>query len=286
MQKLRVSLCSWSLQLDDFGALKQEITRFGISGVHLALNTHIGKPENQWQQALAPFRGSQELSVTATMVGFKGEDYSTLATIKKTGGLIPDDLFEQRHARLLEAAKMTSWLGVPILTTHAGFIPNQKENAAHFDAMLRRFRMIADELAAMNVTLGFETGQETADDLAAFLGALERSNIGVNFDPANMVLYGKGDPVNSVIRLAPYLKHMHAKDAKKFLPEPADPDAWRGDEVPVGEGDAHVAKVIEAAWRCGYRGAVAIEREVGATRGKDIAKAISEIHVAFGHLPA
>lgn len=285
MKSLTVSLCSWSLRLDDHASLAKEITRLGIFGVHLAVGSFITMNESDRNNALAEFRHSKELTITATMIGFPGENYKTLATIRETGGLIPDKLFPARRERLIEAAKITKSLGVQVLTTHAGFIPNRKENAAHFDAMLARFRDMADELAALGVTLGFETGQETADDLAAFLAALDRPNIGVNFDPANMILYGKGDPVNSVIRLAPFLKHLHVKDAKKFLPEPTDPTSWRGLEVPVGEGDARVSKVIEAAVRCGYRGAVAIEREVGPTRGKDIAKAISELREAFARIP-
>lgn len=284
MNPLAISLCSWSLQLEDHDKLKQEITRFGISGVHLHVGPFIAMTEADREKALAGFRNSKDLTVTATMIGYPGENYKTLATIKETGGLIPDALFAQRHTRLIEAAKITKSLGVAVLTTHAGFIPNKKENAAQFEAMVKRFQGIADELAALGVTLGFETGQENADDLAAFLSELGRENIGVNFDPANMVLYGKGDPVNSVIRLAPFLKHMHAKDAKKYLPEPTDPTAWRGLEVPVGEGDAKVAQVVEAAVRCGYRGAIAIEREVGASRGKDIAKAISELKAAFAKI--
>lgn len=285
MNPLTISLCSWSLQLDNYDALKQEIHRFGIDGVHLHVGSFITMSEADREKALAPFRASKDLIITATMVGYFGENYTTLATIKETGGLIPDALYPERHKRLIEAAKITKSLGVSVLTTHAGFIPSKKENAAHFDAMVARFRDIADELATLGITLGFETGQETADDLATFLSALQRDNIGANFDPANMVLYGKGNPVDSVIRLAPFLKHMHVKDAKKFLPEPTDPTAWRGLEVAVGDGDAKVSQVIEAAVRCGYRGAVAIEREVGATRGKDIAKAISELKTTFARIP-
>jgi len=243
-----ISLCSWSLHLQDYAALKHEITRFGIGGVHLDINGYIGMDPRQRELALRPYHEMKDLTITATMAGYAGEDYTTLHTIRDTGGLIPDDLFPARRQHLMEAAKITKSLGVQVLTTHAGFIPHKKNNETQFNAMIERFRGIADELAVLGVTLGFETGQETADDLANFLTALDRPNVGVNFDPANMILYGKGDPINSVIRLAPFLKHLHAKDAKKYLPEPTDPAAWRGLEVALGDGDAQVVKVIETAW--------------------------------------
>ncbi len=214
-----------------------------------------------------------ELLITATMIHFSGEDYSSLENIHRSGGYVPDDLFEERLARTVAAARLSRKLGVGLLTTHAGFIPEQGDAPA-FGKMIQRLSRVADALAPLDITLCFETGQETAATLAAFLTALQRPNIGVNFDPANMVLYGKGNPVAAVHTLAPWIKHVHAKDAR--IKEPGS-DGWCGVEVPVGTGDAKVRDVVQALMQMDYHGAIAIEREVGTTQAADIAAAIAHL---------
>lgn len=204
------------------------------------------------------------------MISFPGEDYHSLATIRRTGGYRPDDTFEERFGLTLAAARLARRLGLSLLTTHIGFIPDPSDASA-FALMRDRLRRVADALADLDLTLCFETGQETADTLAAFLTALDRPNVGVNFDPANLLLYGKGNPVDAAIRLSPWIRHVHAKDAQRLLP--AGPDAWHAAETPLGFGNARVAEVLWALRQTGYRGPLAIERESG--HPKDLAIAIA-----------
>ena len=86
---------------------------------------------------------------------------------------------------------------------------------------------MADIFAARNIELGLETGQETAAWFDSFLRKLQRANVGVNFDPANMILYDKGNPIEALKGLAPWLKQCHIKDANRT----ARPGTW-GEEVP------------------------------------------------------
>jgi len=281
--KLSLAICSWCLKLNDPGYLKSEIDRYGINGVHYGIAHIVDLHGDEQARTIEQVRASG-VNITAAMIsGFSGEDYTSLKRYHETGGLIPDAPYSQRRARILDAARIARRLGADILTTHVGFLPDPRESN-RFARMVDRFRELADALATYDMTLGFETGQETAETLATLLERLNRPNIGVNFDPANMILYGMGDPVDAIRRLAPFLKHLHAKDARKTIP--ADSESWHGEEVALGNGDACIETIISEAWKHGYRGAVAIEREMGPDRDKDIRQAVSLLNKIFRHSTA
>jgi sugar phosphate isomerase/epimerase len=209
-------------------------------------------------------------TVTSTMVGFPQEDYSTLESIRKTGGIMPDDCWEQNRALVLDAIKVTAELGAPYLSTHAGFIDhNDADGYARF---CTRIRELADAAQASGITLLMETGQETAADLRRCLEDLNHNALGVNFDPANMILYGKGNPVDAVRVLGPWIRHVHIKDAVAS----SQPEAW-GQEVPWGDGDVRCEAFLAALAEVGYDGALAVEREAGKDRVPDIALAVTRL---------
>ena len=128
-----------------------------------------------------------------------------------------------------------------------------------------------DICADVGVGLTLETGQETADDLAKMLTNLP--GVYVNFDPANMILYGKGDPVKAVKTLAPWIRHIHIKDAKYAR----IPGAW-GEEVEWTKGEVNADAFIAALKEIGYDGCLAVEREAGDDRPGDIARAVMDLH--------
>lgn len=266
MTSLPIALCSWSV--DRHGALRTPevldiLRQVGIDRVHLNLNPMLDHPA-EVDLRLREWRDSG-VTFSAAMVGFQGEDYTSHASIHQTGGYVPEAWFEERFARTVAAGELCQKLGIGLLTTHAGFIPSRNDTKA-FGVMVDRLRRVADALQNLRITLGFETGQETATTLADFLTELKRSNVVVNFDPANMLLYGKGDPVEAVGVLAPWIRHVHAKDARRRVPGPS---GWEGDEVPLGQGDAKLAEVIGKLKENGYAGTVAIEREAGGDRIAD-----------------
>jgi sugar phosphate isomerase/epimerase len=150
------------------------------------------------------------------------------------------------------------------VTFHAGFLPHEESDPT-FAKLLERIEKIAALFATHGIALGFETGQETADTLAAFLRRLNRSNVGVNFDPANMILYDKGDPIVALRTLGPWLKQCHIKDARRTHV----PGTW-GEEVVVGSGQVDWPSFLRTIDGLGYRGPLCIEREAGEKRAAEI----------------
>src|SRR5690606_13028757 len=134
-----------------------------------------------------------------------------------------------------------------------------------FAKLAGRVRWVADTFAGEGATLLLETGQETAEVLSAFLEAVDRPNVGVNFDPANMILYAKGDPVASLKQVLPHVRQVHIKDAKRT----EQPGTW-GKEVAVGQGDVDWPAFLQTLQQGGYVGNLIIEREAGNTRIQDI----------------
>ena len=136
--------------------------------------------------------------------------------------------------------------------------------------MLDRVATVADLFEKKRIVLGLETGQETASALATFLQKLQRPNVGVNIDPANMVLYDNGNPVAALRTLGPWLRQVHIKDAVRTK----TPGTW-GDEVPAGTGDVRWKDFFATLEEVGYRGPLVIEREAGAQRVADVRTARS-----------
>ena len=132
--------------------------------------------------------------------------------------------------------------------------------------MLGRIRELTTSLATDGVTLLMETGQEKAPALLEFLQDLNVKNIGVNFDPANMILYGAGDPIEAVAVLAPFIRHVHIKDGTAS----SKPGVEWGEEVPFGSGEVGPARFLSALQRIHYTGPLTIEREAGDNRAGDV----------------
>jgi sugar phosphate isomerase/epimerase len=146
----------------------------------------------------------------------------------------------------------------------AGFLPPDNQDPA-YAKMHHRLELIADVFAARNIDVAFETGQETAAVLLAFLKKLGRRNVGVNFDPANMILYDKENPIEALSDLAGWLKQVHIKDGRRTRV----PGTW-GDEVAVGEGDVPWDEFFATLRQLNFSGYCCIEREAGQQRVSDI----------------
>ena len=269
-----LGVCSWSFQkpLDDVAA---EMKKLGLTRIHLALQPFLegGSRHGAAEGAAALDRvkarlASGEWKLSATMIGFPQEDYSTLDTIKKTGGVVPDDVWEANKKIVVAGAKLSAELKSPVLTLHAGFL--DESDPVALKKYTDRVKFIVDTCGEAGVPVAFETGQETAADLAKFMPTVPGA--GVNFDPANMILYAKGNPVEAVRTLAPWIRHVHLKDAvltKK-------PGTW-GTEVPWGDGEVDAPRFLAELKAAGYKGNFAIEREGGNDRTGDIALAAKRL---------
>ena len=269
-----LGVCSWSFQ-KPLDAVAAEMKKLGLKRIHLALQPFLegGSRHGAAEGAAALDRvkarlASGEWKLSATMIGFPQEDYSTLDTIKKTGGVVPDDAWEANKKIVVAGAKLSAELKSPVLTLHAGFL--DESDPVALKKYTDRVKFIVDTCGEAGVPVAFETGQETAADLAKFMPTVPGA--GVNFDPANMILYAKGNPVEAVRTLAPWIRHVHLKDAvltKK-------PGTW-GTEVPWGDGEVDAPRFLAELKAAGYKGNFAIEREGGNDRTGDIALAAKRL---------
>ncbi len=268
----RIAVCSWSLRPASPQDLVAQLKAVGISRVQLALDPLRESP-GLWGQTAALFR-QQGLTIVSGMFGCVGEDYSTLDSIRRTGGLTPDATWEQNWQNMQATLRLATELGLKLITFHAGFLPHE-ESDPNCAKMRDRLGRVADLFASGGIDLSFETGQETAETLLACLQRLKRPNVGVNFDPANMILYAKGDPVEALGVLGPYVRGIHVKDARRTQV----PGTW-GEEVVVGTGEVKWKDFFATLGRFKFAGDLCIEREAGDQRVADIRTArafISEI---------
>ncbi len=260
-----VGVCSWSLRSDIHDVIKT-LDHLDIDHVHLSVGPAVEENGDEYLQIAK----SHDWTITSTMIEFPQEDYSTLESIRKTGGVMPDDVWEENKERFLGAVEATAKLEVPYLSTHAGFL--EHGNPEQMQKFKSRVQVLADACRDHDLMLLMETGQETADQLKEFLEEFDHPAIGVNFDPANMILYDEGDPVEAVKTLAPWIKHVHIKDALYT----DTPGSW-GAEVPWGDGQVGTQSFLNTLGDINYQGALAIEREAGEDRVGDIKVAIERL---------
>ncbi len=258
----RLAVCSWSLQPANPQELVEKLSVTKIRRVQLALDPLRESPEI-WGRTENLFRQNQ-IEIISGMVGCLGENYSSLESIRATGGIAPEATWEQNLINIRASAETAVKLGLSLVTFHAGFLPHEKSDPA-FSKMLQRLRAVADIFAAGKINLGLETGQETAPALATFLNELNCPNVGVNFDPANMILYDKGNPVEALRVLSPWLRQVHIKDARRTK----IPGTW-GAEVAAGSGKVDWPVFFASLRELNFTGNLVIEREAGTQRVADI----------------
>lgn len=260
-----LGVCSWSLGPASPEELIRQTHAIGIPRLQLALDPVRRQPE-VWG-AVARQCAEAGISLVSGMFGTVGEDYSSLESIRRTGGVLPDETWDQNWENIQANAELAASMHLRLVTFHAGFIPHDTADPGHAK-MLHRLRLIADVFAAKKIDLALETGQETAATLRDFLHQLGRVSLGVNFDPANMILYDKGDPIEALEILLPFLKQVHLKDGLRTT----TPGAW-GREVVVGTGQVKWREFFQILEKANFSGYCCIEREAGPERLRDIASA-------------
>jgi L-ribulose-5-phosphate 3-epimerase len=268
IEPLAIGVCSWSLQVHNIPELKGFLDRLEIGVVQMA----CGDPHHAtWEEAdgMPAAAKAAGLKMSGTMLGFPGEDYTTPQTIQQTGGFGDLATRPERLKRFAWALERTCELKLKDLMLHAGFLPER--NDPDRKAFLDTLSMVSDMAWTRGITVAFETGQETADLLKLTLDELHAPNLKVNFDPANMLLYDKGDPIRAVEILGPYIRSVHVKDAKR----PLTKGNW-GEEVPLGQGEVDIRRFVKMLKKVGYQGPLCIEREAGnqTQRYSDIAHGV------------
>src|SRR6266849_8163 len=221
-----------------------------------------------WKAALA----AEQFTLVTVFAAFNGESYADIPTVQKTVGFIPPATRSEREKRTLECSDFAAAVGAPSVATHIGFVPEDSSDADYV-AVRDMVRRVCDHAAARNQTFALETGQEPAKTLLHFFRDAGRANLRINFDPANMILYGTGDPIEALGVLAEHVVSVHCKDGD--WPPKGVPGAL-GEEKPLGQGSVGMERFIGKLKAIGFKGPLNIEREVPdpAQRLRDIAMGV------------
>ena len=197
------------------------------------------------------------MKLTCVFGGFTGESYADIPTVAKSVGLVPPQTRAARTKELKEIADFANLLGCKCVGLHIGFVPHDKADPL-YKQVIDVARDVCDHLAKNAQALHLETGQETAESLLGFIEDVQRKNLYINFDPANMILYGTGEPIAALKKVGRYVRSVHCKDGK--WAELAGKE-W-GQEVPLGEGDVGMENYLRTLQEIGYDGPLTIEREI------------------------
>jgi sugar phosphate isomerase/epimerase len=197
------------------------------------------------------------IEVTAVFGGFEGESYADIPTVAKTVGLVPPETRAARTQEMKEIADFAKMLGCNVAALHLGFVPHDT-SLPLYQEVVNVTREIADHCKANGQNLHLETGQESADALLQFMSDVDRDNLFVNFDPANLILYGTGEPIEALKKIGKLVRSVHCKDGKWA----AKPGQEWGAEVPLGQGDVGIENYLRTLNELGYSGPLTIEREI------------------------
>ncbi|MEX0712590.1 MAG: sugar phosphate isomerase/epimerase family protein [Pirellulales bacterium] len=197
------------------------------------------------------------ITLTAVFGGFEGESYADIPTVIKTIGLVPPETRAARTREMKEISDFARLLGCDVVALHLGFVPHDSRDPLYTE-VLTVTREVCDHCRGNGQALHLETGQEPADTLLRFIQDVERDNLFINFDPANMILYGSGEPIEALRKVGRYVRSVHCKDAT-WATRPGQ--EW-GAEVPLGQGDVGMEQYLSTLAEIGYSGPLTIEREI------------------------
>jgi sugar phosphate isomerase/epimerase len=231
-------------------------SELGVPTVHLHAPSKASRTPEKAKEFLARL---EELGITISAVfgGFEGESYADIPTTARTVGLVPPETRAARTAEMKEIADFARLLGVDVVALHVGFVPHDASDPLHRDAV-SVVQEICDHCQGNGQRLHLETGQESPEGLLRFHAEVARDNLFINFDPANMILYGSGEPIAALKKVGKYVRSVHCKDARWA----AHPGKEWGAEVPLGEGDVGFEDFLRTLKALGYDGPLTIEREI------------------------
>ncbi|HVP49286.1 MAG TPA: sugar phosphate isomerase/epimerase family protein [Bryobacteraceae bacterium] len=249
--------------LRELKALGARCGQIGIPG-DFALDRAAAK----WKTALQ----AENFPVVTAFCAYNGESYADIPTVQRTVGFIPRQTREEREQRTFAVSDFAREAGIPSIATHIGFVP-EDDSDPDYVAVRGMVRRVCDHAAKNGQTFALETGQESASALLRFFMDVNRENLRINFDPANMILYGTGDPIEALGTLAAHVVSVHCKDGD--WPPKGVPGAL-GEEKPLGQGSVGMERFITKLTSIGFKGPLNIEREVPdpAQRRRDIAMGV------------
>ena len=207
----------------------------------------------EWKQAL----DREGFSLATVFAAYDGESYADKPTVERTVGFIPPETREERERRTYAVSDFAARLGVWSIACHIGFVPEDSADE-NYVAVREVVRRVCEYAARHQQVFALETGQEPAEVLLRFIRDVNRPNLRINFDPANMILYGTGDPMEAWKTLGPWVISVHAKDGD--WPGKGVSEAL-GKERALGQGGVGVQRFIQTLRKSGFRGSLNVERE-------------------------
>ncbi len=253
LEDLEIGVMFWAGK--DARATLTGVKQFGVRAGQIGFGGDLpleGAAE-QWDEALK----AEKFTAVTAFCSYLGEDYSDVPTVMRTVGLVPPATRAERIARTKAVSDVAAKLGIDSIACHIGFIPHDPHAPLYAE-----MRDVALDLCRYCHKNGqfftLETGQETPKVLLQFLEDVHHPNLKINFDPANMILYGTGEPVEALDVLGKHVISVHCKDGD--WPPREHPEAL-GEERPLGKGSVDFPAFIAKLKEIGYRGILSVERE-------------------------
>lgn len=214
-----------------------------------------------WKSALE----QEQFTLVTIFCSYAGESYADLPTVQNTVGFVPQATRVQREQRTKDVSHFAAALGVESIACHVGFVPENIQGSVpgaiedpEYIAVRDVVRRICDHAAHHHQTFALETGQERADVLLRFIADVDRPNVRINFDPANLIMYGTGDPIQALGLLGQHVVSVHAKDGSWPAKHGT---STLGVEMPLGHGALGLEQFIAKLKQVGYTGTIHVERE-------------------------
>ncbi|MGN0741403.1 MAG: sugar phosphate isomerase/epimerase family protein [Candidatus Fimadaptatus sp.] len=253
---------------NDIDAEMSKVASLGLHSCQITCwDMALMTPEKAEEVKRASARHGVEVSTF--WCGYRGERIWNFIDGPRTLGIVPEELRAARTEDLIKGSDFARMLGVNQMATHAGFLPECPSDP-QYPGVLDSLRAIATRCRENGQYFLFETGQETPTTILRVIEDVGTGNLGVNLDPANLLMYGKANPVDALRIIGRYVRDVHAKDGEY-------PTCGRelGVEKPLGEGSVNFPALIKGLKECGYDGAITIEREIsGEKQLADIKRAI------------
>lgn len=241
--------------MDPTGRCFDRARDFGLKVCQLvSWNTAVATPEVA--RRVRDESAASGVRVCAVWAGLPGPAVWNFVEGPATLGLVPEAYRAERVEALKKWADFASWLEVPAIITHCGFIPENMDDPA-YPGVVEAIRDVAVYCRDRGLGFWFETGQETPVVLLRTIERVGTDNLGINLDPANLIMYGKGNPIDALDVFGPYVRNVHVKDG--LYPTNGNE---LGKEVVPGEGRVRFPEFIERLKEMGFNGELIIEREI------------------------
>ena len=238
--------------------VKLEVVReLGLTSIQLHSPHKESRTPEKAKEFLAKLN-EYGITISTVFLGFPGESYESIAITAQTVGFVPEATRAERLVESKNIADFAKLLGVKEIGSHIGFVPHDR-NCDQYRAVVAGIRDLCEHLARNGQQLHLETGQEEVDALLDFIQDVGTGNLFINFDPANLILYGIGNPIGALKKVGHLVRSVHCKDG---VATTGTPGVDWGREVPFGTGEVNAKLFLQTLKEIGYKGPLTIEREI------------------------